>query len=299
LNLRGGQPVLLFAEFAADFREPSALHLRRRERRVGLLRAEFFQVVAHVFFHAEARVKIRAVKYAAQHAVLHPANRLRPAGEKRHVDSAGNRVLRERGEVRQHHVGGQLRVVVFVFDLEKNHARRTRRLARDLVLRDERAHRVVPMLAPRKKNRVVRAEPHFLAQRLRRFFRREPLRKSAAVPLRANVRTGPDQNIKPELLRHRQPLVEIAQIDLGKIVERLRHLALVPVPRDVAFHGIETGILYFLKTVAPQFLRAAEIMKRAAENERVLAVNREAISVVADAVGMRERPWLLGCGGAD
>ena len=51
-------------------------------------------------------------------------------------------------------------------------------------------------------------------------------------------------------------------------------------------HRVKAGFFDRAKTIAPQFFRAAKIVKSAAVNKYVLAVNRQAMAVIADAVGM-------------
>src|SRR6185312_16925872 len=67
-----------------------------------------------------------------------------------------------------------------------------------------------------------------------------------------------------------------------------RHVPLVPVPGHVGFDGVAAGVLDLLEAVAPERLRAAEVVEGPAEDRGVLAVDRQAAAVVADAVGMRE-----------
>ena len=213
-----------------------------------------------------------------------------PASDQRHVDSIRPRVVGQRIELVELDVVRKIVVqVVFIFDLEQDHARLARCLVGDLVLDDDWADRVVPMLAPGEIDRIIAAEPRLRAERLVRFFeRRQPLRITSSVPLRADVGAGTNDDIETVLFGHRHPVVEIAQIDLGKIVERRRCRTLAPIPGGVGLHAIKTGVLDFLKTVGPEFLRTTEIMESAAVDEDVLAVDGQAVRIVVDDIGMRE-----------
>ena len=99
------------------------------------------------------------------------------------------------------------------------------------------------------------------------------------------MRAGADDHIKAFLLGHLQPGFELAEIELAEVAHIGGHRALVVIPRNVGFDGVQAGLTHFLKAIAPEGLRTAEVMKGAAEEKDILAVNRDALAVELEAGG--------------
>src|SRR5581483_439492 len=146
------------------------------------------------------------------------------------------------------------------------------------------------MPAPRQVNRFIAAQP--VAFPVRWLPRHQPLRITAAVPLRADIWTGPHDYVKAEVLRHLQPILKIGEVHLGKISRPRRHLPLVPVPRHIRLHRVESRVLDLLKSIPPKRFRASEIMKTPAVNENILAFDGQAVPVITNSVRMRKRSRL-------
>ena len=66
-----------------------------------------------------------------------------------------------------------------------------------------------------------------------------------------------------------------------------------PIPGNIGLDSIKAGVFNFLVAVGPEFLRAAEIMECAAVNKDVLAVNGQALAVIANAIRMQKRTCRL------
>lgn len=77
-------------------------------------------------------------------------------------------------------------------------------------------------------------------------------------------------------------------MNIGHIIEVFWLCLFAPVPGNVGFNRIETGFLNPLKSIAPQFFRTAEVMKRSTEDKGVFAVDRKAMAVVLNPIGMTE-----------
>ena len=127
-----------------------------------------------------------------------------------------------------------------------------------------------------------------LISRLFRFLAHQPLGETASAPFRTDIRSGTQNHIKPEILGHLQERLQIPQVDLRIVPDGTGHIPLVPVPRDVGLHTIETRSLQFSEAIGPQRTGHPEIMERTAENENVLSFYLEATMVVTYTVGMQE-----------
>src|SRR5450755_332679 len=126
----------------------------------------------------------------------------------------------------------EIGVVIFILDLPEDYAGLSGWPVSDLEGNDGLRSRRVPVLAPVEINGIVAAEP--VCRRARGSFGRQPLRISAAIPFRANIRPRAQDDVEAEAVdRHVEPVRQVAHVDLGKIIERRRRLLFVPVPRDV------------------------------------------------------------------
>ncbi len=195
---------------------------------------------------------------------------LGPTGDDRHVDARspdhvgqGPDVLALVG------IGHGRAEVVFVLHLHHDDGA----AHRDLVPLNHRQNLVVPVLRCLDALRMVGAkrEPHG----------RHPVGKSAALPLRANIGTGPGDHVEAHVVDKLDEVLKLRQV-------RLAFLRLVVVPEDVGLNGVEARCLELCQTVTPQRLGAARVMKRPAEDDRVFTIDRETARVVADDVRVVE-----------
>ena len=97
----------------------------------------------------------------------------------------------------------------------------------------------------------------------------QPCRQPAEVPFRADIRTGSDYRIEPDLLRRldKTPDVEPAG-EVKFALPRLMH-----VPADICFNRVETRRLELSEPVLPVFGHDAEIVHRARIYAKALAVH--------------------------
>lgn len=100
-------------------------------------------------------------------------------------------------------------------------------------------------------------------------------------------RAGAYDGVQPELLVcHMQPGLQVVEVTLREVLDIAGHVTFVPVPGDVCLHGVETGLLDFLKAVAPQLLRYAEVVECGAEDKDVPTFDGEAVVVVLHTLGV-------------
>ncbi len=62
----------------------------------------------------------------------------------------------------------------------------------------------------------------------------------------------------------------------------------MPIPSHVGFDGVETSLFDLLEAITPKRFRTTKIMKRSTIDNHVMTIYRHALSVVTDAVRMRE-----------
>ncbi len=184
----------------------------------------------------EVRGIVVRVEIARGYDVLHVAGgtekiTLTGAGDQRHGDAMGNRLVAQRGDV----AGAVLAVEEVELVLQLDHDDRA--TGSVLAGGEDRQHLVEPLRHPAEEAGLVLAH-------LQRRIQTEPGRQRAAVPLRADVRTGPGDDLQTHFVREIQERGHVAPP-----VERpAAGRELVEVPRQVHVH---TGVARRLDLVEP------------------------------------------------
>ena len=89
----------------------------------------------------------------------------------------------------------------------------------------------------------------------------QPRRQTAEVPLAADIRTGPENDVKVQLACQAH---EFHQIMVARQVP-LAFARFVKVPGNVSADAVESAALGFEQAVAPQLGRYAEVVYRSAD----------------------------------
>ena len=143
------------------------------------------------------------------------------------------------------------------------------------------------MLIPTHKFRVITLQPSIKSS-LCRFLLHNPLRKTASAPFSANIRSGTDNHIKPEIFRHFQKVIQFFHIQTRFILRRTRHSPFMPVPGNIRLHTIKTTFLQLSETVCPQRLSHTKIMECSTEYEHIFPFNPYASPIIADSIWMNK-----------
>ena len=152
-------------------RKPTTLQLRRGQRRIGLRLAKIINGAIDRFPHVPKWVAIDAIEYAAQRPRRHIARFLGDAGEEWDINAVGCGLICQVRQIIDPSLFRCRPRVIFVFELEENDAGLAGRLAGDLVLGNDRADGIQPMLAPGDVDRIVGSQPDLAAQGIGRSLR--------------------------------------------------------------------------------------------------------------------------------
>ena len=149
----------------------------------------------------------------------------------------------------------------------------------DLKRRGDASDGGVPVPAPCEIGWIIATEP-FFPVKIRRALGQQPLWIAASIPFGADVRPGTKNHLQSELIgRHREPIMQVGHIKFGKVIRSARRGLLVIVPCHVCFDGIEPGLFELVEAVGPKLPGASKIMERAAEDDQVVSVDRDAMLV--------------------
>src|SRR5579875_3728989 len=112
------------------------------------------------------------------------------------------------------------------------------------------------------------------------------MRKATRIPFSADVRSWPHDHPEAHLVDQLDKLFKFGEINLA--LDRL-----MVVPEYIGLYRVKACPLEFQEAVAPKLARASAVVKGAAVDERILAVQGEALRIIADDLRILELALVL------